>query len=163
MEVHFKTLRGSVGIYFDRFIILVMLNGLLICFWGMSCKFMKFFIPMFCLVKQKKTKKDKKITNKREKKSKKKKKNKNKSLCSSFSSLISGSISILGLELFCFFGKVFACSIVFMAYSSTFPKYLSSSFPLTFKPTLQPLKVLLIILCTMHLVVENLRTLASIW
>jgi len=84
------------------------------------------------------------------KKKQQEQKNKNKSLCSSFSLLISGSISILGLELFCFFGKVFASYIVFMAYSSTFPKYLSKFLPLTFKPTLQPLKALLIIFCIMR-------------
>jgi len=106
-------------------------------FWGMSCKFIKFFILTF-LFKKKRNQKKKKNKRKKCEKSEKKEKNKNKSLCSSFSLLISGSISMLGLDLFCFFGKVFAFSIVFMAYSFTLPKYLSTSFPLPLSPHYNP-------------------------
>ena len=54
------------------------------------------------------------------------------------------------LVIFIFYSFV-DCSLVFLAFSSTNPeKTFVHFFPLTFKPTVQSLKVLLIILCMLH-------------
>jgi len=60
-----------------------------------------------------------------------------------------------------YFGSFVDCSLVFLAFSSTNPKIFVHFFPFTFKTTLQPLKVLLIIFCTTHFSGRELENLGK--
>jgi len=78
-----------------------------------------------------------KFFKKREKKKKKKRENKRLIQLISF---ICGSISIgvRVLVLLMFLWSSIGCSIVFMAFSSTLPRHLSTSFPLPLSPHYNP-------------------------
>jgi len=60
-----------------------------------------------------------------------------------------------------YFGSFVDCSLVFLSFSSTNSKLFVHFFPLTFELTLQPLKVLLIILCTLHFSGRELKNLGK--
>jgi len=114
------------------------------------------FIILFNL--QKNLKKEKIRKNFWNRKKNNKRQNKRKSLCMNNGIVNSFPINcrewfvvrVSVLVLFLFLWFIVGCSSVFFGISFAFPNHLSTSSPFTFKPTLQPKKSLLIVMCTLH-------------